>query len=171
MCVYVCVCWREYLDNTYKVILSETMTIKWHREASLKPLRACAAEHVADRVCWTCTQQTNRGWSERSPASHSLRPSLPHLSGWQKYWLLIIQEAAVSMCQKGTSVTSICRFDGLIWCNKKPERCCPLAFVAFVLAWILKLMGRSGQRIKVKQFDLYFKGCDYSGVRLTDSRK
>lgn len=46
-----------------------------------------------------------------------------------------------------------------------------LVFVVFVLEWILKLMGWSSQCIKVKQFDLYFKGCDYSGARLNDSRE
>lgn len=44
-----------------------------------------------------------------------------------------------------------------------------LVLVLFVLDSIQELMRQSGPRIKVNEFDLYFKGCDYSGVRLTDS--
>lgn len=145
----------------------------------------CTRTKHTDRevaMCGTHTSQMCWGWFKynvSSPTWHSFEPFLVLKATRQnnettpvtKIWLLIILEAGISTCLKWESIISICWFLQHLLCYEKPETWYPLGFVVSELKWITELMGWSSQCIKVKQSDLYFKGCDYSGARLTDSRE
>lgn len=154
----------HHLDKVFEGLFCKTWN-DWQRCGCLFEITHCKCTKV--------------GLSETS-AHHSFGPSSRLLNregentpvrGDKNTHFSLSKMLSISLSLRGASVMSICGFYGLFWCNEKPEKYCPFVFVFSVLEWILEWMGWSSQRIKVKQFDLYFKGHDYSGARLTDSRE
>lgn len=132
------------------------------------PLRACAQNTKCTdgdvAVCRAHTALMSWGWFEcntGSPTWHSLCSGL-HVTAakntpvggtniqtahYPRGWHIHLSE--------GSKRNEYLWVPWPLLCNEKWYL---LVFVVSVLEWILQWMGRGSQCIKVKQFDLYFKG-------------
>lgn len=164
-------------------------SVEWHSVASLRCFQvlaflafsACAAKY---RTYWQSCGYLRNPHTTNVLRLVQVRCQLTHMT-----FIQFTSEQQNYTCHWGKNMTShyprSChihvskgrKHNEYLWvlrpllCYEKPETWYALVFVVSVLKWILELMGWSSQCIKVKQSDLYFKGCDYSGAGLTDSRE